>query len=402
MRSLLPAALMLASLLAGSPCRAQSPAALPVPSPRVPSLPMPSLPMPSPPAAAAEPVAPDKAGPLDDGPYLRRSGDGVDAEWICAGKIERAHFAAHRGQTTVPARCGYPHAVTVPLRPGAASREDRPAPSRIAALSDIHGQYGLLRRLLQANGIIDAQDRWSYADGLLVIGGDVFDRGPQVTEAFWLLQQLQAQARAAGGDVLFVLGNHETMTLYDDLRYLNLKYAQVASLLGRAYPALYDSGSVLGQWLRQAPAMARVGDTLFLHGGVSPEFLAAGIDRPTANARYRASLGTPKATVKADPALAPLYDGKTSPIWYRGYFDGRASEADVEAVLRELGVRRIIVGHTSMAHVGSYYDGRVIAIDSSIKNGESGEILLLEDGRASRGLLDGSRAPLLPGEGSTD
>jgi len=356
---------------------------------------------------AAQPA--DKPAPepvdiatIDDGPYLRYAGDGVDAEWVCAGQVQRAHFRAHAGAVTVPARCGYPHPLQVTRQPPAAPRQERPAPSRMAALSDIHGQYPLLRQLLRANGLIDDQDRWHYGDGLLVVGGDVFDRGPQVTEAFWLLQQLQQQARAAGGDVLFVLGNHETMTLYDDLRYLNPKYAQVASLLGRPYPALYDEGSVLGGWLRQTPAIARVGDTLFLHGGISPEFLAAGIDTQTANKRYQASLGTAKATVKADPALAPLYDGKTSPIWYRGYFDGRASSADVDAILRQLGVRRIIVGHTSMAHVGSYYDGRVIAIDSSIKKGESGEILFLEGGRASRGLLDGSRAPLLPGTGSVD
>jgi len=309
---------------------------------------------------------------------------------------------ARGGVAEVPPRCGYPHALAIPMQAPAAPREQRPQPGRLAALSDIHGQYALLRRLLRAHGLIDTGDRWRYGDGVLVVGGDVFDRGPQVTEAFWLLQQLQAQARAAGGDVLFVLGNHETMTLYDDLRYLHPRYAEVAALLGRPYPALYDGGSVLGQWLRQAPAIARVGDTLFVHAGLSPEFLAAGIDAPTANARYRASLGTAKATVKADPALAPLYDGKTSPIWYRGYFDGRASATDVDAILRALDVRRIVVGHTSMDHVGSYYDGRVIAIDSSLKRGEAGEILFLEDGRASRGLLDGSRAPLLPGQGSTD
>lgn len=283
-----------------------------------------------------------------------------------------------------------------------AVRAERPMPARLAALSDIHGQFGVLRQLLRAQGLIDAQDRWAWGDGLLVVGGDVFDRGAQVTESFWLLQQLQRQARAAGGDVLFLLGNHETMTLYDDLRYLHPKYAEVARLLGRPYPALYGGESVLGAWLRQAPGMARVGDTLFLHGGVSPEFLAQGIDRDEANRRYRQSLGTPKAQVRADPRTAPLYDGATSPIWYRGYFDGRASADTVTAVLRALGVSRVVVGHTSMAHVGSYFDGRVIAIDSSIKRGESGEVLLIEDGVVRRGLLDGTRAAVLPGDGEDE
>ena len=99
-----------------------------------------------------------------------------------------------------------------------------------------------------------------------------------------------------------------------------------------------------------------------------------------------------------DRATAPLYDGKTSPIWYRGYFDGRLDTAAVQAVLDRLQLTRIVVGHTSMPHVSSFHGDRVIAIDSSIKNGENGELLFIEDGRLSRGLLDGSRVPLVLGE----
>ncbi|HVJ37873.1 MAG TPA: metallophosphoesterase [Stenotrophomonas sp.] len=347
-------------------------------------------------------AAPAPTAALDDGPYLRRTQSGLEAEWVCAGQVQRAHIDFHNGLATVPPRCAYPHALEIDQASALPPPSQRPMPARVAAVSDIHGQYEVLLRLLRANGLVDAQDRWAWGDGLLVVNGDVFDRGPRVTEAFWLLHQLQRQARAAGGDVLFLLGNHETMTLYADLRYLHPKYAEAAALLGRPYPALYGPGSVIGQWLRQAPAIATVGDSLFVHGGISPQFLAQGIDREQSNTRYRQSLGLPKAQLKTHPRLAPLYDSKTSPIWYRGYFDGRASAADVGALLEQLGVARIVVGHTSMAHVGSYFDGRVIAIDSSIKRGESGELLLLEDGRASRGLLDGQRAPLLPGAATTD
>ena len=121
----------------------------------------------------------------------------------------------------------------------------------------------------------------------------------------------------------FVLGNHETMVLYDDLRYVNPKYLRSAQLLGRSYPQLYGKDSVIGQWLRTRPVLLKIGDTLFLHGGISPEAVQLALDPARTNAAYQASLGLPKAEVKADPATAPLYDGKTSPIWYRGYFDGR-------------------------------------------------------------------------------
>lgn len=47
--------------------------------------------------------------------------------------------------------------------------------------------------------------------------------------------------------------------------------------------------------------------------------------------------------------------------------------------------------------MSSFHGDRIIAIDSSIKNGENGELLFIEDGGLSRGLLDGSRVPLAEG-----
>ena len=350
----------------------------------------------APPASARDVAAP--AEHVDsDGPYLFREGAQLKAQWICQDQVETHSVQAGTDGTEVAARCGYPHAVHV-LPPSAPSASVLPAVPRIVAVSDIHGQYALLVRLLRANRVIDTQDRWALGTDTLVIAGDVFDRGPQVTEAFWLLYGLQQQAAAAGGAVHFVLGNHETMVLYDDLRYVNPKYLRSAQLLGRSYPQLYAADSVIGQWLRTRPVLLQIGDTLFLHGGISPEAVQMALDPAHTNAAYQASLGIPKAEVKADPASAPLYDGKTSPIRYRGYFDGRLDSQGVQAVLDRLQLKRIVVGHTSMPHVSSFHDGRVIAIDSSIKNGENGELLFIEDGKLSRGLLDGSRVPLAKGQ----
>lgn len=331
-----------------------------------------------------------------DGPYVFRQGDQLQAKWICADKVESHTVAVGAAGTDIAPRCGYEHSVHV-AAPNAPSISVLPAVPRIVALSDIHGQYGLLVRLLRAHHVIDAQGRWALGKDTLVVAGDVFDRGPQVTEAFWLLYSLQQQATAAGGAVHFVLGNHETMVLYDDLRYVNPKYLRSAQLLGRSYPQLYGADSVIGQWLRTRPVLLKIGDTLFLHGGISPEAVELALDPARTNAAYQASLGRPKADVKADLATAALYDGRTSPIWYRGYFDGRLDSLGVQALLDRLQLKRIVVGHTSMPHVSSFHGDRVIAIDSSIKHGENGELLFIDNGALSRGLLDGSRVPLAQG-----
>ncbi|KRG71504.1 metallophosphoesterase [Pseudoxanthomonas dokdonensis] len=347
--------------------------------------------------AATDPSSgePGISATLDDGPYVTYGNDELIARWVCDGKPIKQRYPATQWPVTIPARCGYPRDLRIRAPASADDRLPISGVDTVVAVSDIHGQYELLLRLLQANQVVDAQGNWKMGKAHLVINGDVFDRGPKVTEAFWLLYALQQQAADAGGGVHFLIGNHETMTLYDDLRYLNDKYWRVAQLLGTSYPALYGQDTVLGQWLHSAPQQGQVNDMLFLHGGISPQYLQLGLSRQQNNDRYRASLGLPRYRVKSDPLYAPLYDGKTSPIWYRGYFHpGELSQADVDAIARQSGVEHIVVGHTSMNHIGSYFNGRVIAVDSSIKHGINGELLFVEHGRMSRGLLDGSRAVL--------
>ena len=47
---------------------------------------------------------------------------------------------------------------------------------KVAAFSDIHGQYDLLVRLLVNNNIVDKDLNWNFGEGHLVIVGDIFDR----------------------------------------------------------------------------------------------------------------------------------------------------------------------------------------------------------------------------------
>ena len=327
--------------------------------------------------------------PLDDGPYIFNNQGRLEAAWLCKGELTREPVA--RQASLVP-RCGYPYPLLIPAAP---TSDAMPYDGqRIIAVSDIHGQFGLLVRLLQANGVIDAQGRWTAGDARLVVTGDVFDRGPQVTEALWLLLQLQAQARRAGGEVHYLLGNHETMVLGGDLRYVNPKYVEVAKRLRRSVGGLYGRDTVIGEWLYQRPVLLKLGDTVFLHGGIAPENLALALDIDGTNVAYRDSLGKTRDEVRADPLTAPLYDGKRSPIWYRGYLDGQLPTQEVRDLTDKLGVARIVVGHTTQKEIGSFHGGRVIAIDGDIMDGESGELLFIENGQLSRGLLDGRRVPL--------
>lgn len=330
---------------------------------------------------------------LQDGPYVFHGSAPSQAVWVCDG--ERRPLPLPTGEP-LAAPCGdvggFALNAANPVAPDAL-----PQPRRWAAVSDIHGQAGLFLQLLKAQGVTDAQGRWQFGDGVLVVNGDVFDRGPEQTEALWAIYRLQQEAARQGGSVQMVLGNHETLVLRGDLRYLHPKYHGVATLLQRRFQDLYGPDTELGQWLRGRATLLKLGDTLFLHGGASAELPRLSPDLAALNAKVRHHLGESRADLKRD-ALAEWLYASMGPLWYRGYFNQpRLQAQDLDGVLKHFGVRRLVVGHTTLPQIRSLYGGRVIGIDADMKSGQRGELLLWEGGRLLRGLLDGSRQVLLPG-----
>lgn len=269
---------------------------------------------------------------------------------------------------------------------------------KVAAASDFHGQYDLMRTLLTNNHIIDAKGDWAFGNGHFVITGDVFDRGDKVTEILWFLYQLEKQAELAGGKLHLLLGNHEVMVLNGDLRYLHPKYVETARLLAQPFEELLGKDTVLGAWLRSKSVLVKVNNMLFAHGGFHPSL-----------AQQKKSLieinKTFKNNLVASELLAPRagwgkYLHKSNgPIWYRGYFkkvgkDQGASSAEIDLLLSHFEIDHLVVGHTSQKQVETRYKGRVIAIDTSIKKGQYGEILLIEGKDKWRGTLSGEKVKL--------
>ena len=338
------------------------------------------------------------AEPLIDGPYVLHQEKATQAIWVCDGEVKSVTLAT--GAKLV-APCG---SVTgFALNAGNPIAPDQlPQPRRWAAVSDIHGQTASFLSLLRAQKIIDAGNQWALGDGVLVINGDVFSRGPQQTEALWAIYRLAQEAEAAGGSVQMVLGNHDSMVLRGDLRYQPSKYLEVAKLLQRSVPELYGKDTELGRWLRTRATVLKLGDTLFVHGGISPELPkqmhTQMPDLAALNAKIRARLGDSREALRDDPQASWLF-ATNGPLWHRGYFRlPRASSAEIDALLKQFDVRRIVVGHTTRDEIVSLYGGRVISIDAALKDGAPGEVLLWEDNRLQRGLASGSRKILPAGD----
>lgn len=333
-----------------------------------------------------------------DGPYLthlqapanHQVGTAqLQAAWVCAGKaiVQQQPLSA-----PVLPRCGYDKPIQVANATAAGWQFQS---SRFAAISDIHGQYDLMLRLLQASGVINAAQQWSFGHNQLVIVGDVMDRGNKVTEALWFLYSLQQQAKQAGGAVHVLPGNHETMVLRGDLRYVHDDYQHVATQLNTSLDSLYGSGTVLGDWLRQLPLFVRINDTLFVHGGISATLSEQQLHPTELLNSFQQSWGLSKADLATQPLLQ-LLQTSPGPLWYRGYFPkkGDVDQKALQQQLQPFGAARIVVGHTSMDDVYRHHQGLVYSVDSSIKNGKTGSMLHFIDGKWFKSGLDGKLVPV--------
>ncbi len=361
-------------------------------------------------------------------------------------------------------------------------------PGRIVAVGDVHGAIGEFRALLQTLELTDADQGWIGGQDTLVQTGDLTDRGTGVRAVLDLLMRLETEAAEAGGEVIVVLGNHETMSLMANLRdttpellarfagpdstsrraaayedYLALT-AERADALGPLAPdALsrdewmdthppgfleyldaFGPDGPYGRWLRSKPIVARVGDSIFLHGGLHPsaptdlsdindqahreldthdgyrrELVERGLILPFSTfqetlaavnlelERWRilvspAGPPAPGPGVRVTPDEREEIDlllevqtlgawsiiNENGPVWFRGL--ARWEEAEglerVRAMTERYETDRIVVGHTPQPSrlITPRFDNRVFIIDT-------GMLTTAYAGRASALEIDGDR-----------
>ncbi|WP_170865288.1 metallophosphoesterase [Hymenobacter psychrotolerans] len=275
----------------------------------------------------------------------------------------------------------------VPLRPTPAQPEvaEYAAVPKLLALSDIEGNFKGFEQLLRGAGVVDQNLNWQYGQGHLVLVGDFFDRGLNVTECLWLMYKLEQEAVQAGGKVHFIVGNHERMNLTGHYKYLRRKYRANADTLGLPYEKWYGSHSLLGRWLRTKNVVERIGTTLFAHGGISPELAAQNLPLTRLNDLARYSLDVPVAhlTPQEKQATQP----PTSPDWYRGLAQEKPAEVQVDQVLKTYGATTMVIGHTPVEAIKPLYHGKIIAIDLPHQErcdaGQPLQALLIENGKLS-------------------
>ncbi|XP_031123848.1 shewanella-like protein phosphatase 2 [Ipomoea triloba] len=303
-----------------------------------------------------------------------------------------------------------------------------PAPARLIAVGDLHGDLQKTKQAFRLSGLIDGEDRWCGGSTTVVQVGDVLDRGGEELKILYFLEKLKREAAKDGGIVITMNGNHEIMNVDGDFRYVTkagLKefedwalWHSVGQVLKKRcdgiedketlkdpfdgvpfkFPgvkpecltgirariaALRPNGPVATRFLSQNQTVVMVGDSVFAHGGLLPIHVDYGLEK--VNEEVRDWIYGVRNTVWRD-----LVRGKNSIVWLRKFSNELPKDCDcstLEHVLATIpGAKRMIMGHTiQMSGINGVCQNRAIRIDVGMSKGcVNGLPEVLEIDRESR------------------
>lgn len=224
-------------------------------------------------------------------------------------------------------------------------------------IGDIHGQYKKLVKLLHDAKLVDKELKWAAGEAVLWFMGDFVDRGPDGVAAMDLVMRLQQEAEAANGHVLSLLGNHELLML------AAYRFGRRSTGLGSNFITKWKLNGghpkELGrltlhhlEWMGNLPAMARVGEHLFIHAD-APLYLRFGRSVEEVNENIK------KLTKKSD---ALSWEELLEDFARRGAFTHNlAGDQFARRFLDLYGGQQIIHGHTPISTVINSAPHKVIA-----------------------------------------
>ena len=288
------------------------------------------------------------------------------------------------------------------------------ASGRIIAIGDIHGDLQKAISCLELAGVLaedtDGGVRWVGGDTTVVQLGDVLDRGDSEIATVLLLRELDRQARRYGGAVWMLNGNHESLNVAGDFRYVTagafwesaiaagMTEADIANNqegVLRARWFMYRPGGQMARELAKNPTVLVVNDIVFAHGGLLPHHINYGLQRM--NDEVCKWMSGWQGTDGSSPAPPfPAMGDGNSVMWNRTFGKERVSPYDriqmkmqLDKTLNKLGATAMVVGHTpQMGGVNAECDGRVWRADAGMSSGVlNADAQVLEFSRDSEGRL---------------
>ncbi|XVF84283.1 hypothetical protein PTKIN_Ptkin17bG0024500 [Pterospermum kingtungense] len=284
-----------------------------------------------------------------------------------------------------------------------------PAPDRLIAIGDLHGDLEKSKQAFRLAGLIDGSDRWCGGSTTVVQIGDVVDRGGDELKILYFLEKLKREAVKSGGQLITLNGNHEIMNVEGDFRYVTKKGLDEFDVWGFWYgvgnkmkslchglekpkdpfqgiplsfggvpekfchsirtriAALRPDGPISRRFLATNLTVLVVGDSVFVHGGLLKKHVDYGLERINEEVRDWIN--------GLNGRRSPDYcRGRNAVVWLRKFSDELAKNCDcslLEHVLATIpGAKRMIMGHTIQEiGINGACDNRAIRIDVGMSKG---------------------------------
>jgi Calcineurin-like phosphoesterase len=275
---------------------------------------------------------------------------------------------------------------------GGGDTDFHPTFHRVVVVGDHHGDYKQALKSLMIGGVIDEQGRWIGGDTYLVQLGDILDRGDEEREIIDYYEEIKPQAKAAGGLVVNLNGNHEIMTAYADYRYmtpgsceafadlegLDTTRPEFAELLAdcKIRAGAFWPGGPYARIIAEWPMILQLQGSLFVHGGILPDNLAYGVDE--INEMARAWL------LGKGPRNSSMVGGGDGAVDWDRTFSSTSEPPTQEDclvldnMLTQLGATRLIVGHSVQSTINSGCNGAVWRVDVGMAAHYGGKVEVLQ------------------------
>jgi len=284
--------------------------------------------------------------------------------------------------------------------------------TEIDAVGDLHGDPDAAVRLLIASGLISPSSpfHWTGGDRILIVTGDVIDKGTSAAPIIDLFRSLEGEARAAGGAAVVLLGNHEAEFLADPRDAKSSVFQAELAALGLEPPAVAAGDSPYGAWLLTRPVAALVGGWFFCHAGNTN-----GISLATLDLKFRALFETSVGSNGLRPGFATAFLANDDSLleaegWWKMGDDPRAL---IDTYLGALPAAHIVFGHDpgdlefpddpagdrSKGQIVSRYEGRLFPIDVGMSYAvgySAGALLRITPGPPERAVVVDARGDQTP------
>jgi hypothetical protein len=273
------------------------------------------------------------------------------------------------------------------------SETPRRETQRVVVIGDLHADLDAAHDAFRLAGGIDGDGNWVGGDLIIVQLGDMIGRSYEDREVLDFILKVREEARRAGGTVHPLIGNHEVFAAqlrYDDVDEnaysafgripgLDLDNDLLARLPveARARGAALMPGGPYARKLAAFPAVLQLGETIFVHGGVTPVWAEYGVDRINEEVR-RWFAGENEQPISALGVDAGNLDDN---VMMSRHFSNEVDESACELLeesLQILGARRMVVAHTVQDSITSRCGGRVWAVDVGMSRFYGGDIQVLE------------------------